>query len=217
MRVMIVGATGLVGQGALAACRAATDVQRIVLLGRRPLDIIDARIAQHHALDLRGVDADHPVFRGLDACLYCAGMVPGLSEADFREVTVDVTLHVARAFAAANPTGTFVYVSGAGADAASAIMPLRVKGAAEDALRALAVRTVMLRPGVVQPVDGVRSPHGLRASGYALAAPLLGLGRRLAPGVFTTSTSLGRAMLTAARTPGSATVLDNVAINRLGA
>lgn len=217
MRVMIVGATGLVGQGALAACIAASDVERIVLLGRRRVDMADPRIEQHQAPDLREIDPGHVVFRDLDACLYCAGVVPGLSEADFRAVTVDVTLHVARAFAAANPAGTFVYVSGAGADASSAIMPLRVKGEAEDALRSLAIRTVMVRPGIVQPVDGVRSPHGLRAAGYAFAAPLLGLGRNIAPGVFTTSTSVGRAMLAAARTPASATALDNLAINRLGA
>lgn len=217
MRVMIVGATGLVGQGALAACRAAADVERIVLLGRRRVEVDDARIDQLQAADLRQVSPGDAVFRGLDACLYCAGVVPGLSEAAFRDVTVDVTLHVARAFAAANPSGVFVYVSGAGADARSVMMPLRVKGEAEDALRALAVRTVMVRPGIVQPVDGVRSPHGLRATGYALAAPMLGLGRRFAPNVFTTSTSVGRAMLAAARDPASAAMLDNDAINRLGA
>ena len=217
MRVMIVGATGLVGQGALAACVAAEDVERIALLGRRRADVDDPRIEQFQATDLRQAQAAHAIFRGLDACLYCAGVVPGLSEADYRDVTVDVTLHVARAFAAANPSGTFIYVSGAGADAGSVIMPLRVKGEAEDALRDLPVRTVMVRPGIVQPIDGVRSPHDLRATAYLLVAPMLGLGQRFAPNVFTTSTCVGRAMLVAARSPTLNTVLDNAAINRLGA
>lgn len=216
MRVMIVGATGLVGQGALAACRAAADVERIVLLGRRRVGIDDPRIEQFEAPDLRHIDAGHAIFHGLEACFYCAGIVPGLSERAFREVTVDVTLHVARAFANANPTGTFVYVSGAGADAGSAWMPLRVKGEAEDALRALPVRTVMLRPGIVQPIDGVHSPHGLRAVGYRLAGPLMDVGTRRAPGMFTTSTRVGRAMLAAARAPTSPPVIDNAAINRSG-
>ncbi|GAB2521834.1 Rossmann-fold NAD(P)-binding domain-containing protein [Lysobacter humi (ex Lee et al. 2017)] len=215
MHVMIVGASGLVGQGALSASRIAPDVGRIVLLGRRRIAADDARIEQVTLPDLREADAAHPAFRTLDACLYCAGVVPGLSEMEFREVTFDLTLHVARAFAQVNPGGTFVYVSGAGADARSAIMPLRVKGQAENALRALPIRSVMLRPGIVQPVDGVRSPHAARAVGYRLAGPLLGLGRRIAPGVVITSTQVGRAMLAAARDRAVPGVLGNAEIERI--
>lgn len=217
MHVMIVGASGLVGQGAFAACRAASDVERIVLLGRRRVAAGGQRLEQVVVADFREVDASDPALQRLDACLYCAGVVPGLSESAFREVTVELTLHVARAFARANPGGTFVYVSGAGADAGSAVMPLRVKGMAEDALRALPIRSVMLRPGLVQPVDGVRSPHGLRALGYALAGPVLGLGRRAVPGIVTTSTRVGRAMLAAASDRSVPPVLDNAWIDRLGA
>ena len=175
MRVMIVGSTGLVGQGVLNACRAARDVEQIVLPVRRHMDAAqDARELVWPVDDLFVVDGSEPQFAGLDACIHCAGVVPGLSEAAFRRVTVDLTLHVARAFARANPRGTFVYVSGAGSNADSALMPLRVKGQAEDALRALDIRTLMLRPGIVQPVDGVRSPHGMRAVAAYAAARIAG-------------------------------------------
>ena len=218
MRLIIVGASGLVGQGVLGACRAATDVERIVLLGRQRLDIgDDTRVVQWQVTDLCELDGSEPGFVGLDACLYCAGVVPGLSEAAYRKATVDLTMHVAAAFARANPQGTFVYVSGAGSDAGAALMPMRVKGEAEDALRALGIRTLMLRPGIVQPVDGVRSPHPARAAAYALAAPLLGLATRSLPSLMTTSSRVGRAMLAALRQTPPPAVLENADINALGA
>lgn len=218
MRLIIVGATGLVGQGVLRACRAATDVERIVLLGRHRVDISDdARVFAWQVADLREVDGSEPGFASLDACLYCAGVVPGLSEAAYREVTVDLTVHVANAFARANPQGAFVYVSGAGSDAGAALMPMRVKGEAEDALRAVGIRTLMIRPGIVQPVDGVRSPHSARAAAYALAGPLLGMATRRMPSLMTTSSRIGRAMLAALRHMAPPAVLENVDINELGA
>ncbi len=217
MRLIIVGATGLVGQGVLAACRAATDVERIVLLGRHHMDIgDDAHVTQWQVADLCDIDGSEPGFAGLDACLYCAGVVPGLSEAAYRKVTVDLTAHVARAFARANPQGTFVYVSGAGSDASAALMPMRVKGEAEEALRELGIRTLMIRPGIVQPVDGVRSPHRARAAAYALVGPLLGVATRSMPSMMTTSSRVGRAMLAALRHAPPPEVLENTDINAWG-
>ncbi|GAB1595620.1 Rossmann-fold NAD(P)-binding domain-containing protein [Lysobacter claricitrinus] len=217
MRLMIVGSTGLVGQGVLAACRAASDVERIVLPLRRHADAAhDPRVVHWHLKDLRSVDGTEPGFSALDACVYCVGVVPGLSETAYRDVTVDLTLRVARAFARANPNGTFVYVSGAGSDAHSMLMPLRVKGQAEDALRALGIRTLMLRPGVVQPVDGVHSPHPVRDAAYALAGPLLSAAARGAPSVVTTSSRIGHAVLAALRQPDPPAVLENADINALG-
>jgi uncharacterized protein YbjT (DUF2867 family) len=217
MRLIIVGATGLVGQGVLGACLAATDVERIVLLSRQRVDIVnDARVMQWQVADLCDIDGSEPGFAGLDACLYCAGVVPGLSEAAYRKVTVDLTAHVARAFARANPQGTFVYVSGAGSDASAALMPMRVKGEAEEALRELGIRTLMIRPGIVQPVDGVRSPHRARAAAYALVGPLLGVATRSMPSMMTTSSRVGRAMLAALRHAPPPAVLENTDINAWG-
>ncbi len=218
MRLIIVGATGLVGQGVLDACRADTDVERIVLLGRRSVDTgDDARVTQWQVADLRDVDGSEPGFENLDACLYCAGVVPGLSETAYRAVTIDLPMHVAGAFARKNPAGTFVYVSGAGSDASATLMPMRVKGEAEDALRTVGIRTLMIRPGIVQPVDGVRSPHGVRAAAYAVIGPLLGVATRSLPSLMTTSSRVGRAMLAALRQAPPPTMLENTDINALGA
>ncbi|TXH18992.1 MAG: oxidoreductase [Gammaproteobacteria bacterium] len=153
-----------------------------------------------------------------DACFYCAGAPPvGTAEALYRQVTRDLTLHVARAFAERNADGRFLYVSGAHADPDSRFMPLRVKGETERALRQLPLRTVMLRPGGIQPAHGERSPHAWMRPLYAVAAPLMGIGVRLAPGVMTSTAHLGRALLALAAMPAPPPVVENADINRLGA
>lgn len=155
---------------------------------------------------------------GLDACLFCLGTSSvGQSETQYTQITYDYTLAAARTLHAASPALTFVYVSGQGTDSTEAgrTMWARVKGRTENALLALPMTTVMVRPGYIHPVHGAR-PRGtvLRILTWALY-PLL---RRAVPRHVTTTDALGRAMLAAAR-PGAATepILDNAAINRLAA
>ncbi len=218
MRILLTGASGLVGQGVMHEVLADPGVAHVAALVRRPLDLQAPRLSQ---LQVQGFDALEPVADDLapfDACLYCAGAPPlGTPEGEYRRVTHDLTLRVAEAFARRNPSGRFLYVSGAHADPASRIMPLRVKGETERALQALSISTVMLRPGGVQPVHGERSPHPWMRPMYVVAGPVLGIGRRLLPGLVTSTAALGRAMLALARMPEPPRVVENAQINRLGA
>ena len=156
--------------------------------------------------------------QSLDACLYCAGAVPvGLPEAEYRHVTLELTLAVAKTLARLNPKLVFVYVSGAFSNPSSRIMPLRIKGETEQALAALPIRTVMLRTGGVQPFEGVRSPHPARAALYAVGAPLMGIGLKVMPGMVTTTQRVGRAMLQLARQASPPPIVENAEINPIGA
>ena len=218
MRILMTGATGLVGQGVLREVLADPRVTRLGVLGRRGTGNDDPRVEDLQVERFDALDGVAGRLAPWDACFYCAGAPPlGTPEAEYRHVTVALTLQVARVFAERNPGGRFLYVSGAHANPGSRLMPLRVKGEAEAALRALPITTVMLRPGGIQPAHGERSPHAWMRPLYALGAPLLGLGVRLLPGVVTSTAAVGRAMLVLAAMADAPAVVENDGINRLAA
>lgn len=217
-QVLLVGASGLVGRGVLNALLKAPDIERVTALVRRPLPITHPKlrmqpIAEFSTAALAGLD-----LHGLEACLYCAGPLPlGMTEAAYREATVATLERVVQAYARANPQGYVAYVSGMGADPGSRLMPLRVKGQAEAMLAHCGLEYTCLRPGVVRPVDGVRSPHRLRGLAYRLGDPLLGLAARLAPAIFTTTSEVGACMLRLVRAHGPRPpVIENADIATAG-
>ncbi|HAL23667.1 MAG TPA: oxidoreductase [Stenotrophomonas sp.] len=195
MKILLVGSGGLVGQGVAQACTASAEVAQLTALVRRE-GAAPAGFEERVLPDfLQAAQADLP-WAGFDACFYCAGAPPvGTPEAEYRQVTVDATLAVARAWAAANPHGCFLYVSGAHANPASRIMPLRVKGEIEQALARLPVRTVMLRPAGVQPVAGTGTRHALMRPFYWVAAPLMGLAGSVLPSLTVSNRAIGEAMI----------------------
>ena len=113
MRILLTGATGLVGQGVLRECLRAADVTQVVALGRRPSGHFDPRLQEHVVADFADLDAVEDQLHPFDACLYCAGAPPvGTAETQYRHVTLDLTTNVARTLAQSNPGLTFVYISG---------------------------------------------------------------------------------------------------------
>lgn len=215
LRILITGVTGLVGQGVVRACLEPTQVATPTALVRRP-GSVGAPLPERVLGDFRDAGTHADLLSGFDACFYCAGAAPvGTPESEYRAVTLDATLAVAMAFASRNPQGRFLYISGAYADPGSRIMPLRVKGEAEDALAALPISTVMLRPGGVCPVKGTGSPRAALQPLYALGRPLMQLAARYLPSVATRNVDIGRSMIALAlmRTPPA--VVECVQINAL--
>ncbi|MEO7390692.1 MAG: NAD-dependent epimerase/dehydratase family protein [Ramlibacter sp.] len=218
MRILITGATGLVGQGVLRECLLDSRVTRVLSLSRRATGLPSAKLEELVHADFSDLLAIAGVLRPFDACLYCAGAPPiGTPEDEYRRVTLGLTTSVAQTLARLNPDLRFVYVSGAHADPGSRFMPLRVKGETERALAALPMRSVMLRPGGIQPVRGVRSPHRALAAAYAVGGPFMGVGVRLLPNLLTTTERVGRAMLALCAQDNPPAVVENAEINRLGA
>ena len=217
MRILITGATGLVGQGVLRECLRAPDVTHVVALGRRPTGVDDPRLEHLLCPDFADLEAVRERLAPFDACFYCAGApLIGIAAAAYRHVTLTLTQHVADVFGQRNPGAKFIYISGAHANSHSRVAVLQIKGETEQALAALPITTVMVRPGGIQPVEGVRSKHSALDLFYRIGGPLMGLAVKLLPGHMTTTARVGRTMLALAREQTPPTVVENEAINRLG-
>jgi len=202
MNVIVFGATGMVGQGVLRECLLDPDVTTVVAVGRRATGQSDPKLRELVVPDPGSLAAVEGQLVGFEACFFCLGVsAAGLSEAEYTRLTYDLTLGVARTLVRLDPTMTFIYVSGAGTDSTEhgRIMWARVKGRTENALLALPFRAYMFRPGIIQPLHGIRSRTPLYRAGYAVAAPLLPVLRRLFPRQLTTTEQVGRAMLAVAK------------------
>jgi uncharacterized protein YbjT (DUF2867 family) len=141
-----------------------------------------------------------------------------MSEADYTRLTYDLTVAVAAVLARLNPQMTFIYVSGAGTDSTEhgRNMWARVKGRTENALLALPFKAAyMFRPGIIQPMHGVRSKTKSYRLFYTFAKPVLPIVRRLFPSFVTTTEQVGRAMLVVAKRGAPMKLLETRDINRL--
>jgi len=220
MRILLFGATGMVGQGVLHECLADGDVTQVLCVGRNPSGRTHPKLHELVVADLYDYSAVEDRLAGFDACFFCLGVSSvGMSEEDYRRVTHDLTLAAARTLARLNPQMTFVYVSGAGTDSTErgSRMWARVKGATENALMRLPFRAAyMFRPGFIQPLHGVRSKTALYRAAYVIAAPVFGLLRRWRPDSVTTSVQVGRAMLAVAKRGALAPLVEMADINALG-
>lgn len=219
MKVILFGATGMVGQGVLRECLRDPQVERILTVGRSSTGASDPKLQELVLKDLYDYSGVEPKLAGYDACFFCLGVSSaGMSEADYRRVTYDLTLAAATVLARLNPEMTFTYVSGQGTDGSEKgrIMWARVKGATENALLKLPFRaTYLFRPGIIRPLHGVRSKTALYQTFYTLLGPLLGLLASLSPDSLTSTEQLGKAMLKVARDGAPKRFLENPDINRL--
>lgn len=212
MNVLIFGATGMVGQGVLRECLQAPDVERVTTVGRTSTEARHPKLSEVVVPDLMEYRAVEPRLQGYDACFFCLGVSSaGMDEAQYTRLTYDLTLAAAQTLARLNPQMTFVYVSGAGTDSTEkgSSMWARVKGRTENALQRLPFKAVYLfRPGIIQPMHGVRSKTASYRMIYTLTKPLLPVLRVLLPRQILTTELIGNAMLAVARHGAPKAVLE---------
>jgi uncharacterized protein YbjT (DUF2867 family) len=219
VKVILFGATGMVGQGVLRECLLDDRVEQVLAVGRTPVGTAHAKLTEIVRADVSDLSGVREQLAGYQACFFCLGVSSaGMAAAEYHRLTYDLTLAAAAAVAEVSPDLTFIYVSGQGADSTEKgrIRWARVKGATENALRALPMRNYAFRPGVIQPVHGVTSKTRLYAVIYRVAGPLFPVLRRLAPGSLTTTETLGRAMIAVAERGYPEPVLENRDINSAG-
>ena len=220
MKVIIFGATGMVGQGVLRECLLSSEVGSVLAVGRIATGQHDPKLRELVQKDLSNLSAVEADLAGYDACFFCLGVSStGMSAQNYTRITYDLTLSVARTLVTLNPNMTFVYVSGTGTDSSEKgrSMWARVKGRTENELLRLGFkRAYMFRPGYIQPLDGIKTKTRVYALLYAVLAPLYPVLKALAPNYVTTTRQIGRAMIQVALQGTAKTHLENRDINAFG-
>jgi uncharacterized protein YbjT (DUF2867 family) len=219
MKVILFGATGMVGQGCLRECLLDGGVESVLAVGRSSSGQRHAKlreIVHDNFLDFSRIESE---LAGFDACFFCLGVSSvGMSEERYRHLTYDITLAAAKTLSKLNPQMVFVYVTGRGTDSTEQgrLAWARVKGKTENDLLKLPFKAAyMFRPAGIQPLHGVRSKTPWVQAIYVVTAPLLSLLNRTSPQFMTTTEQVGRAMIKVARDGFPRPVLESEDINRL--
>ena len=222
MKVILFGATGMVGQGTLLECLDDPGVTSVLAVVRRPTGRSHPKLTELVHQDFSDYSAAEAQLQGYDACLFCLGVsAAGLSEEAYTKITYEYTLAAAKTLWRLNPRLVFCYISGQGTDGTgkSWQMWARVKGRTENDLLALAAErgasAYMFRPGFIQPVRGVVSSTGLYRAIYTVVSPLYPLLSRMFSRSLMTSAELGQALLRAVREGGPKQVLEAADITQL--
>ena len=208
LRVILTGATGMVGEGVLLECLQSPAVAHVLVLTRKSISRTHPKMSELLVPDLANLSAVESQLTGYDACFFCAGISSvGISAAEYERITHDLTLFVGVTLARLNPALTFIYVSGAGTDNTETSRQhwARVKGRTENELLALPFRAAyMFRPGIMRPQAGQRNvPKLMRVIDWLY--PVI---KRLAPSMACTLKEVGQAMISAADFSYSKPVLE---------
>jgi len=206
MKVIITGATGMVGEGVLLECLENPAVERVLSVARRPTEHTHPKLTECLVPDFREIGDAEAQLTGYDACFYCAGVSSvGMKEAEYTAITHDTPLRFGQTLARLNPSMVLVHVSGAHTDGSEQgkVMWARVKGKAENALARLPFKAVYnFRPSLMKPAPGqrhIKSTYKVLLIFY----PLLNL---FFPGL--PLRQVGLAMINCVRFGASKTVLE---------
>jgi Predicted nucleoside-diphosphate-sugar epimerases len=213
MKVIIFGATGMVGGGVLRECLLDSDIEAVLTVGRNATGLRHEKLREIVHIDLLDLSAIEEDLLGYDTCFFCLGVSSvGMKENEYRRVTYDITIAVARTLARLNTTMIFLYVSGAGTDSTEQgrIMWARVKGKTENALLSMPFKAAyMFRPAYIQPRHGIVAKSKLTRTFYAGMGILEPVLKTLFPQYVTTTENLGRAMIKVARQGAPTSIIES--------
>jgi len=217
MKLILLGASGMVGKGALREALADAQVSEVLVVGRRACGEAHPKLRELLMPDLFDLSSVEPQLTGYDACVWAIG-VTSLSkdEAAYSVVTEQLTMLWARTLLRLNPVFSFCYCSAAGAGGPG--MWPRVRRRVEEGIKALPFKhSGCVRPAFIRPGPGIRSATKLYDVGITIFRPLFPLVVALLPKYATTSERLGRAMLRVAQGKADVYILESADINRVGA
>jgi uncharacterized protein YbjT (DUF2867 family) len=197
IRVIITGASGMVGEGILHECLLSPDVEKVLVVGRRPCGIQHAKLTEIIHKDFFDLSPIESQLAGYNACFFCLGVSSvGMKKPDYERMTYDLTMNFAGTLAKMNSDMSFCYISGAGTDSTEKgkLHWARVKGKTENDLQTLGFKqTFLFRPGILKPTPGLKNTLGF----YKWAGWLIPIIQLLSPNSVTSLVQLGKAMIRA--------------------
>ncbi|GAB3750499.1 NAD-dependent epimerase/dehydratase family protein [Spirosoma pomorum] len=215
IKAIITGATGMVGEGVLLECLNHPDVEKILVINRKPGGRSHPKLREIIHADFFNLSPITSELVGYNACFFCLGVSSvGMRAEEYKRLTYDLTLNVAQLLAAQNPDMTFCYVTGAGTDSSEQgrVAWARVKGATENALLRLFKNAYMFRPAFMKAVPGQRNLK----SYYKYLTWLYPIGRAIYPAGFCTLEEVGQAMINVAKQGADKRILEVKDIVQLG-
>lgn len=217
MKIILTGASGMVGEGVLHEALNAPDVEQVLVIGRRSCGTSHPKLNEILVSDFFELEVLNGQLTGFDACFFCLGVSSvGMSEEEYKRLTHDLTLHFARFLNQENPHLTFCYISGLGTDSSEKgrLMWARVKGKTENELSKLSFKGVYhFRPGILEPTHGLQ--HTLPY--YKYVGWLFPVFRLFYSRGISTLAQLGKAMLAVARSGYSSSHIEVKDIKNLSA
>ncbi len=157
IKVIVTGATGMVGEGVMMECLSNPAVEQVLIINRRPAEVSHPKLKEIVHANMADISSLKDQVKGYDACYFCLGVSSvGMNEEEYTKLTYDLTLGFARTLAEVNPQMTFCYVSGASTDSTEQgrSMWARIKGRTENAIIRLYPNGYAFRPGIMKPTPG---------------------------------------------------------------
>jgi hypothetical protein len=205
IKVIITGATGMVGEGVLFECLKNVIVNQILMINRRHYECNNPKLKELIVPDFFQLEQFADSIKGYDACFFCAGVSSvGMKENRYTRITYDTTLSFAKTVLAYNPGMIFTYVSGQGTDSSEKgrLMWARVKGRTENDLMKLPFKgQYNFRPGAMLPFEGQKNWKAV----YKFIVKAI---KVFAPKKILTMQEVGRAMINAATTGYPKSILE---------
>lgn len=199
MKVIITGATGMVGKGVLLECLDSKEISEVLVIGRNSIEMEHSKLSELLHNDFSDFSSVADKLPGYDACFFCMGVSSaGMKEDAYKRITYDFTLALANVLLETNPGMTFNYVSGEGTDSSEKgrSMWARVKGKTENDLLHLGFKQAyMFRPGAIIPLRGIKSRTKSYQFIYDYFMWLVKLIKFLAPKSVVNTTQIGLAMI----------------------
>lgn len=208
LKVILTGATGMVGEGILHECLLHADVEAVLVLTRRSSGYKHPKLKELIHANFYDISPIKDQLKDYNACLFCLGVSSvGMKEPEYYQKTYTLTMHIAEILSSQNPNMSFCYISGAGTDSTEKgrQMWARVKGKTENDLMKLPFKKVYnFRPGIISPTKGLKNTLGF----YKWLGWLLPLIRIIAPNIISSLKELGLAMINASKQGYEKSILE---------